>query len=67
MTAADFNTLVVALWGDGWRLRLDDLLRKHSYRYSRQTFYNWQKGRHPIPEPIILILKKESKKKGTPI
>ena len=63
MTAAEFNTLVLALWGEDWRIGLDDLLRKHGHRFTRQTFYNWQTGRHPVPNPIALILTRAAKRK----
>lgn len=68
MTATDFYTLVLALWGDDWRTGLYDLLRKHGYDFSRQTFYNWQHGKYPVPEPVALILNKEAKRSigGTP-
>lgn len=56
MKAPEFNELVNALWQDDWRLKIDDLLRKHGYRYSRQTFYEWQKGNRDVPEPVALIL-----------
>jgi hypothetical protein len=67
MTAADFYKLVLALWGEDWRPELYDLLRKHGHRYSRQTFYNWQKDNHPIPEPVVVILNKEAKRKEATI
>ena len=62
MTSAEFNTLVLSLWGENWRRGLEDLLRKHGHRYTRQTFYNWQIGRHPVPEPVVVILGKQRRR-----
>lgn len=60
-----FMPLVIALWGDNWRDEVDDLLRKHGHRYTRQTFYNWQHEKYPVPRPVQIILIKEAKRKLT--
>lgn len=64
MTSVHFNTLVLSLWGEDWQRGLDDLLRKHGHRYTRQTYYNWRKGKHPVPEPVAVVLRKQAKRKA---
>ena len=64
MSAAEFYKLVLALWGEDWRPRLRALLAKRGHSYSRQSLWNWRKGKAPVPEPVAVILKREAERQG---
>lgn len=61
MTPARFLRIVLHLFGDHWQKPLAALLASHGHRYSRQTLYNWKTGKHPVPEPVAVILEAEMK------
>lgn len=60
MTAADFYTAVLTLWGESWRPELDRFLREHGLSYSRQSFWHWRKGVYPVPALVADLIHAES-------
>lgn len=57
MSSTEFYKLVLALWGEDWRPRLLALLAEHGHSYTRQSLWNWQKGKSPVPEPVAVIIR----------
>lgn len=64
MSCDAFYKLVLALWGEDWRPRLLAILAKHGHHFTRQTLWNWRKGKTPVPDPVVVILNNEAKRKG---
>jgi hypothetical protein len=64
MTSDIFYKLVLALWGEDWRPRLLAFLAEHGHSYKRQSLWNWQNGKSPVPKPVAVILDAEAKRQG---
>jgi hypothetical protein len=60
MTSAQFLRAVLLLYGDHWQPALADLLARHGITYTRQSFWNWKRGRTPVPAKVEAILKAEA-------
>jgi hypothetical protein len=58
MSPVDFYKLVLTLWGEDWRPRLLALLSENGYSVTRQTLWNWRKGKTPVPKAIVELLGK---------
>lgn len=59
MTSTAFYKLVLSLWGEDWRPSLKAFLASHGYSYTRQSFWNWQRGDYPVPEEVARLLNNE--------
>jgi hypothetical protein len=69
MKTAQFNRLVVALWGDHWQPPCLAFLAQHGHVFTRQTLWNWKKGRTQVPDDIAALFRaaRDNKERRTGI
>jgi hypothetical protein len=63
MTTAQFYKLALSLWGEKWRPELIALLAAHGLSYTRQSLWNWQTAKRPVPLEVSEILKAEDNRR----